>query len=93
LSAFIYTLDRAVIGFAAYECTARGFFGPTGVAERHRSKGIGEALLLAALHGLREMGYVYAVIGAAGPVDFYEKKVGAVVIPFGNSGFYGDSLK
>ena len=47
-------------------------FGPTGVAENARGGGIGKSLLLACLCGLREMGYVYGIIGGAGPVEFYE---------------------
>jgi len=37
-----------VIGFAAFEATMRGFFGPTGVAETERGKDIGKALLILA---------------------------------------------
>jgi len=93
ISVFIATSDRHVVGFAAYECTRRAFFGPTGVAEGAREKGIGKALLIHALRGLREMGYVYAIIGAAGPVDFYKAAVGAFVIPESEPGVYEDLLK
>jgi predicted N-acetyltransferase YhbS len=92
VSVFIATYDRRVIGFAASECTARGFFGPTGVVAEHRGKGIGEALLFATLRALRELGYVYAIIGAAGPIDFYQTKVGATVIESSEPGFYDDLL-
>jgi len=37
--------------------------------------------------GLRELGYVYAIIGSAGPTDFYERTVGAIVIPDSEPGF------
>ena len=93
ISVFVATIDRQLVGFAAYECTRRGFFGPTGVVEFARGKGIGKALLIAALEGLREMGYVYAVIGAAGPLDFYQKTVGAIIIPDSEPGIYTDLLK
>ena len=63
------------------------------VEPHHRGKGIGKALLLAALEGLREMGYVYAIIGAAGPVRFYQKTVGAIIIPDSEPGIYTDMLK
>ena len=43
--------------------------------------------------GLREMGYVYAIIGAAGPVRFYQKTVGAIIIPDSEPGIYTDILK
>ena len=90
---FIAIRDRQVIGFAAYECTRRGFFGPTGVASAARGKGIGAVLLLESLAALREMGYVYAIIGAAGPVRFYQKTVGAIIIPDSEPGIYTDMLR
>lgn len=93
ISVFVATMERELIGFAAYECTRRGFFGPMGVVERAHGKGAGKTLLLAALWGLREMGYVYGIIGAAGPVRFYQKTVGAIVIPDSEPGIYTDLLK
>ena len=93
VSVYIATLERELVGFSAYECTRRGFFGPTGVIEPAQHKGIGKALLLASLWGLREMGYVYGIIGAAGPVDFYQKTVGAIIIPDSEPGIYIDLLK
>ena len=93
ISVFIATIDRELAGFAAYECTRRGFFGPTGVVPSARDKGIGKALLLTSLWALREMGYVYAIIGAAGPVRFYQKTVGAIIIPDSEPGIYTDILK
>ena len=82
-----------VVGFAAAECTSRGFFGPTGVAPDQRGRGVGRALLLAALHGLREIGYAYAIIGGVGPADFYARAVGATLIDGSTPGIYGDGLK
>ena len=82
-----------MIGFAGFECTRRAFFGPTGVAERERGQGIGTALLIASLWGLRELGYVYGIIGAAGPTEFYKRAVGAIVIPDSESRVYTDLLK
>jgi len=49
--------------------------------------------LIASLWGLRELGYVYAIIGRAGPVEFYEKTVGAIVIPDSDPGIYTNLLK
>src|SRR2546423_4743456 len=68
VTVFIATRDGHVIGFAGYECTRKAFFGPTGVSESERGRGIGRALLLASLWGLRELGYVYGIIGGAGTV-------------------------
>lgn len=75
-------------GFACYDVTARGFFGPTGVTESARGKGLGKALLLAAMHALQQQGYAYAVIGSAGPIDFYLQQLPAMVIPDSHPGIY-----
>ena len=93
VSVVIATRAGRVIGFAGYECTRKAFFGPTGVVESERGCGIGTALLIASLWGLRELGYVYAVIGGAGPTDFYQRAVGAIVIPDSEPGIYVDLLK
>jgi predicted N-acetyltransferase YhbS len=93
ISVFVATIEREIVGFAAYECTRRGFFGPTGVVPAARSKGIGKVLLFESLSALRELGYVYAIIGAAGPVRFYQKTVGAIIIPDSEPGIYTDMLK
>ncbi|MDQ5845998.1 MAG: GNAT family N-acetyltransferase [Acidobacteriota bacterium] len=93
VSIYLAIVDKEIVGFAAYECTIRGFFGPTGVVEEMQGKGVGKTLLLASLWGLREMGYVYGVIGGAGPVEFYEKAVGATVIPDSEPGIYTNILK
>jgi predicted N-acetyltransferase YhbS len=93
VSVYIAIRDRRVVGFGAYECTHRSFFGPTGVAESERGQRIGKALLLACLWGLREMGYAYGIIGCAGPTEFYERAVGATVIPDSVPGIYANPLK
>ena len=92
-SIFIAHREDEILGFAAYECTARGFFGPTGVLESQRGQGIGKVLLLACLHGLREMGYAYGIIGGVGPAEFYARSVGAVEIPDSTPGIYADPLR
>lgn len=91
-SCFIATQARKLIGFACHESIARGFFGPTGVAEEARGLGIGHALLLASLFDLKAMGYGYAIIGDVGPSAFYEKTVGAMPIPNSAPGIYADML-
>jgi GNAT superfamily N-acetyltransferase len=93
VTVYIALIDKEIVGFAAYECTRRGFFGPTGVIENAQGRGIGKALLLASLWGLREMGYVYGIIGRAGPIEFYQKTVGAVIIPDSDPGIYTNLLK
>ena len=93
ITSVIATEEGRVVGFAAYESTRRGFFGPTGVLDSHRGRGIGRALLLSALWGLNDLGYAYGIIGGAGPVEFYQKAAGAIVIPDSAPGIYTDLLK
>ena len=89
---FIATREREILGFACFDVTARGFFGPTGVAESARGLGIGKALLLCALEALREQGHAYAIIGGVGPREFYAKACGAIEIPGSDPGIYQDIL-
>lgn len=84
--------NRKIIGFACYDVTCKGFFGPMGVTADARGQGVGRALLLAGLHGLAAMGYAYAIIGGAGPVAFYQKTVGAIEIEGSEPGIYRDRL-
>ena len=82
---FIATQNKQVRGYACEE-SARG-------------QGIGLALLLRAMEDLRDRGYVYGIIGGAGPKDFYEKAVGAIPIAnslvekTGETGIYQDMLE
>lgn len=92
VSCFIATRDGEIIGFACYETTQRGFFGPTGVIANARGLGVGKALLMKALEGLRDIGYAYGIIGGVGPREFYEKVCGAVEIPGSDPGTYTDLL-
>ena len=64
-----------------------------GVLETMQGRGIGKALLLACLWGLREMGYVYGIIGGVGPIEFYRKTVGASMIDDSTPGIYTNLLK
>jgi predicted N-acetyltransferase YhbS len=93
ITCFIAIEDRTVVGFATYESTRRAFFGPTGVAVSHRGRGLGKALLIASLWGLADLGYGYGIIGSAGPVEFYQRTVGATVIPDSSPGVYTDLLR
>jgi predicted N-acetyltransferase YhbS len=93
VTCFIATHEKKIVGFAAYECTRRNYFGPTGVKPDYRGKNIGKALFLASLYALYEMGYAYAIIGGAGPTDFYTKAAGATIIPNSVPGVYVDMLE
>jgi len=88
ITCHLATHERSIVGFGVYESTRRGFFGPTGVREDLRGSGLGAALLLACLESMREMGYGYAIIGGVGPAKFYEKVVGATIIPDSDPGVY-----
>jgi predicted N-acetyltransferase YhbS len=89
----IATVDDELVGFACWDGTARGFFGPTGVSEDQRGKGIGLALFHRTLVAMKAHGYAYAVIGSAGPVDFYANAVGALPIPSDNEDIYQGLLR
>jgi hypothetical protein len=93
VSCFRAQRDQEVLGFACYDATAKAFFGPTGVLERERKGGIGTALLLLALEAMAADGYAYAIIGAAGPANFYARAVGAVPIAGSTPGVYAHLLK
>ena len=88
ISVFIAHEGDRCIGFAAYECTTRNYFGPEGVLEECRGRGVGRALLLSCLHAMAQMGYAYAIIGGAGPKKFYSRCCGAVPIEGSSPGFY-----
>ena len=89
----IATKAGKVLGFACYDCSRKGFFGPTGVAEEARKQGIGKALLFEALTRMYADGYAYAVIGWAGPTKFYENAVSATIIEGSEPGIYSDLLE
>lgn len=93
VACFIAVEKGKPVGFACHDATARNFFGPTGVLPDQRGRGLGQALLLACLHAMREQGFAYAIIGGVGPVDFYEKVVGAAVIPDSTPGIYKNMLE
>ena len=44
------------------------------------------------MEALRDEGYGYAIIGSAGPVDFYNKCVGATVIEGSVPGIYANLI-
>lgn len=75
-----------LVGFAAFDVYQKKkcYFGPMGVAKSNRVKGIGYSLLHHCLKDMHDIGYEYAIIGGAGPIEFYEKACHAVVIPATN---------
>lgn len=93
ISCFIALRAQQLLGFACHDATAPNFFGPEGVLVGERGRGVGRALLLAALHAQREQGYAYAIIGGVGPAAFYEKTVGALPIAGSDPGLYRGMLR
>lgn len=64
-SVFIAINDKnEIVGFAGYDATCKGFFGPLGVAKEYRGKHIASDLIYACLKAMREEGYAYAIIGS-----------------------------
>ena len=92
VTCFIAIRNDAILGFACYDVTCRNYFGPEGVTNDERGRGIGRALLLSALHAQRAQGYAYAIIGGVGPAEFYAKAVGAIAIPGSTPGIYEGML-
>jgi folate-dependent phosphoribosylglycinamide formyltransferase PurN/GNAT superfamily N-acetyltransferase len=89
--------DGSIAGFAAYgardltlpwlrpyhDDPSVGIFGPFGVAPEHRKTGLGEALLIAALASLRELGHAQAAIPAVSGdslIAMYADRTGARVV-------------
>ena len=91
-TSYIAVHDNKPVGFACYDCIAKDMFGPTGVLEQYRGKGIGAALLINVLHAMYMDGYVYTVIGSTGPVEFYTKVAGAIIIEENSSGNYNNVI-
>lgn len=94
VTCMVAVADRRIIGFACYDAAVKNFFGPIGIHERWRDRGVGEALLRACLLAMKADGYGYAVVGwVDGPKEFYSKTVGAVEIPDSFPGAYRDLIE
>lgn len=91
---FVAIKNNQLLGFACYDTTLRGIFGPMGVDEQARGFQIGRALLLTALHDMKQVGYGYAVIGLASEEnkDFYRHVARATVIEHSTPGIYNGLL-
>ena len=88
-----YALPKEkLIGFACYDASSKGMFGPIGVQEEYRERGIGRALLLTSLHAMARERYAYAVIGWAGSPEFYQNAVGAILIENSEPGIFRGDL-
>lgn len=82
ISCFIAVKDNKIAGFSCYDATAKGYFGPIGMAPDMKGGGIGQALLFRTLEAMKEEGYGYAVIGWVGnAIGFYEKCMEVFEIP------------
>ncbi len=90
---YVAVKDTKIIGFACYDATALGFFGPIGVIKPHRHKGIGTALMDACLLDMKNKGYGYAIVGGVEDTDFYKNTVGAIEIPDSAPGIYKNRIK
>jgi hypothetical protein len=93
ITCYIAVKDKKMVGFACYEATYKNFFGPTGVIESSRGKGIGKALFLTSMYAMESQGYAYAIIGSAGPKDFYVKTARAIEIEGSVPGIYKGMLE
>ncbi|MFC1975214.1 GNAT family N-acetyltransferase [Chloroflexota bacterium] len=85
--------QREMIGFTCYDAVYRNFFGPIGVDEAYRGRGIGKALLLKCLREMASQGYAYAIIPWVGPKEFYADLVGAIEIEGSEPGVFRTMLK
>ncbi|QWG63181.1 GNAT family N-acetyltransferase [Bacillus mycoides] len=87
LPIFIAEQEGAIIGFACYDVVRgkKGLFGPMGTAKHNRVNGVGKTLLNHCLYNMKKSGYEYAIIGQAGPIEFYERCCNARLIPIGDN--------
>ncbi|QII47140.1 GNAT family N-acetyltransferase [Flagellimonas oceani] len=93
VNCFIAQKGQKILGFACFESTAKNFFGPTGVLQNERGKGVGKILLVKSLLSLRDMGYAYAIIGGVGPAAYYQQIVDAKIIEKSEKSIYQNLLK
>ncbi len=92
-SCFLAVEASVIAGFACYDATALGYFGPIGVAAAYQDMGIGKSLLKACLLDMKLKGYGYAIIGDVKEPEFYQKTVAAIPIPDSTPGIYENPIK
>ncbi|CAB1077187.1 hypothetical protein JY97_06390 [Alkalispirochaeta odontotermitis] len=92
-SCFVAAKASAFVGFACYDATALGYFGPTGVIKSERGQGTGQSLLKACLLDMKLKGYGYAVAGDVNDPGYYQNKVGAIEIPDSSPGIFRNRVK
>ncbi|WP_036841631.1 GNAT family N-acetyltransferase [Pontibacillus marinus] len=80
---YIARKEEELIGFACYDSVRhqKGVYGPMGTSPKVRTKGVGYALLHTCLEEMKQKGYEYAILGEAGPIEYYERACGAKLIP------------
>lgn len=94
VTCLIAVAEKHVVGFACYDAAAKNFFGPVGVHEKWRGRGVGEALLRSCLLSMKEDGFGYAVVGRVdGEEGFYRKTVQAAVIEDSFPGVYHNLIE
>ena len=93
VACFTAIFENKPVGFSCYDTTCRGFLGPIGVHSEFRRKGIGKALLFAALDAMWAVGYAYAIVGAAGPQEFFKKATNAILIEGSSNSIYRTILR
>ncbi|MDD1779571.1 GNAT family N-acetyltransferase [Enterovibrio sp. ZSDZ35] len=90
-SLFIAVDGTRLLGFACFDGTVKGFFGPLGVDSAARGQGVGEALVKSALIAMRLEGYAYAVIPTSSQ-QYYQRFLELIEIPGSQFGIYRDML-
>ena len=93
MACFLALRRQELLGFACHDVACRNFFGPLGVTPEVRGRGVGAALTLVCLSAMAGAGYAYAIVGHAGPVGFFTKLLGAVVIEDSEPGIYRGMLR
>lgn len=95
ISCFISVKKKNIVGFACYDATAKGFFGPIGIKPEERRKGLGTQLLFSCLSDMWDSEYGYAIVGWVdeNQIEFYKKKTFASVIPESRPGIYKRMVK